>query len=26
VEKPKFNSYDYGSVAIYVARTQVSDA
>jgi N4-gp56 family major capsid protein len=26
VEKPKFNSLDYGSVGLYVARTQISDA
>lgn len=26
VGKPVFNSLDYGSVAIYVARTQISDA
>ena len=26
VKKPKFNSLDYGSIGVYVARTQVSDS
>jgi N4-gp56 family major capsid protein len=26
VNKPVFNSLDYGSIAVYVARTQISDA